>query len=463
MSILNSLSNLFGGREIRADTEPSVIDTATGTISPEFLKLLLDKKMLTKEHVLQIPTVRACIDLISGTISRLPIRLYKRTEDGSEEILDDLRTTYLNSDSGDIMTAKMIWRAIIEDYYLGKGAFIYIEKEYNKVTGLYYVREEDISVLMQSYDPIYKKCTYGILGKQYYPFEFVRLLRNTHDGYQSRSIVQENSLLLAIAYGYLCFEQSSVSKGGLRRGFLSSQKKLDAKAKESLRNSFNQLYSDPDSVVIVLNDSITFKEAASTNQELQLLDNKDACASEIAKLFGIPASILTGSKSKDSNAAEDKKRFVSTCLALMEDIECSLNRDLLLEDEKKDLYFAFDTRELTKESLQERYEAYRIGLESNFLQIDEVRKAENLKPLDIDFVQLKLGSVFYNPKTGIVYTPNTNAAMDLTEGAAMNLGDALQGGGTGQNRSRKVNLPDGSTKDLNEGGGEEGNESGIKS
>ena len=91
-----------------------------------------------------------------------------------------------------------------------------------------------------------------------------------------------------------------------------------------------------------------------------------------------------------------------------------------------------------------------------------MRGFENLKPLDIDFVQLKLGSVFYNPKTGIVYTPNTNAAMDLTEGATMNLGDALQGGGIGQNKSRKINLPGGGTKDLNEEGGE-GDESGTKS
>lgn len=453
--------NLFGGHEIRADTTDAMIDA--GSIENGLLKLLTDPQAMTKEKALQIPTVRACIDLISGTIYRLPIRLYKKTADGAEEVLGDVRTRLLNADTRDIMTAKMLWRAIIEDYFLGKGAFIYIDKEYNTVNGLYYVKEEDISLLMQSYDPIYKKCTYGILGKSYQPFEFVRMLRNTHDGYVSRSIIQENSLLLAVAYGYLVFERSLVSRGGVKRGVLKSQKKLTEQALQALRAAFNAIYSDPDSGVMVLNDSIDFKETSSSNQELQLLDNKDFCAAEIAKLFGIPSSILSGAKSKDSNAAEDKKRFIATCLAIMEDIECSLNSALLLEDEKEDYYFAFDTRELTKESLQERYEAYRIGLESNFLQIDEVRRAENLKPLDIEFVQLKLGSVFYNPKTGVVYTPNTNAAMDLTQGATMNLGDALQGGGTGQNRSRKINLPDGGTKELNGEGGDTGNESGIES
>ena len=439
--------------EIRADTNAGqMIDQ--NSVDSGFLKLLVGLDHISKEKVLQIPTVRACLDLISGTISRLPIRLYRKTKDGSEEILDDPRTKYLNFDTGDIMTAKMFWRALIEDYFLGKGAFIYIDKNLNRVEGLYYVKEEDISVMMKSVDPIKKDCTYQIMGKPYRPFEFIRLLKNTHDGYVSKSLIEENSLLFAILYGYLVFERNTVARGGLKRGFLKSARKLTADALAALRTAFNSVYNDPDSGVVVLNDSMDFKEASSTNQELQLNDNKDYGASEIAKLFGIPASILTGSKSRDSNAAEDKKRFVSSCLALMEDIECSLNRDLLLEDEKEKMYFAFDTRELTKESIQERYEAYKLGLESNFLQIDEVRKAENLEPLNIDFIQLKLGTVFYNAKTGVVYTPNTNAAMDLNDGATMNLSDALQGGGVGQNRSRKINLPGGGTQDLAKEGGE---------
>lgn len=456
------ISNILRRKpEIRADTGGMITNEA---ISTDLLKLIVSPSQMTKEKALQIPTVRACIDLIAGTISRLPIRLYRTNAAGDpEEIEDDARVRFLNKDPGDIMTAKMFWRAALEDYYLGKGAFIYIDKELNEIKGLYYVKEEDISVQLQSIDPIFKNCTYQIMGKTYWPFEFVRLLKNTHDGYKSKSLIEENSLLLATAYGYFCFEQSTVSRGGMKRGFLKSVKRLEKNALDTLREGFNRIYNDPDSTVLVLNDSLEFKEASATNQEIQLNDNKDACAAEIAKLFGVPYAMLSGAKSKDANAVEDKKRFVSTCLALMEDIQCSLNKDLLLEDEKKDYYFAFDTGELTKESIKERYEAYKIALDGNFLQIDEIRKAENLKPLGIEFVQLKLGSVFYNPNTGVVYTPNTNAAMDLSEGATMNLSDALQGGGTGQNRSAKINLPDGSTKKIGGGGDENADDGGTQS
>ena len=53
--------------EIRADTalEPEIA-------SDPLLRALIGKDTVTKEMALQIPTVQACITLISNTISRLP-------------------------------------------------------------------------------------------------------------------------------------------------------------------------------------------------------------------------------------------------------------------------------------------------------------------------------------------------------------------------------------------------------
>ena len=112
----------------------------------------------------------------------------------------------------------------------------------------------------------------------------------------------------------------------------------------------------------------------------------------------------------------DMNQFIRACVAVMTDIECSLNRDLLMESEKGHYYWSFDTKELTRGSIKERYEAYKIGLEKNFLQIDEVRQKEDMEPLGIDWLQLNLNTVFYNPETKEIYTPNTNASMNLENG-----------------------------------------------
>lgn len=58
--------------------------------------------------------------------------------------------------------------------------------------------------------------------------------------------------------------------------------------------------------------------------------------------------------------------------------------------------------------------AYRTALEANFMQPDEVRFAEDMEPLGLNFIKLGLQDVLYDPKTGAIYTPNTDKTGSLT-------------------------------------------------
>lgn len=42
-----------------------------------------------------------------------------------------------------------------------------------------------------------------------------------------------------------------------------------------------------------------------------------------------------------------------------------------------------------------------------------MRERENMEPLGLDFVKLGLQDVLYDPKTKVVYTPNTNKSNKL--------------------------------------------------
>ena len=84
-------------------------------------------------------------------------------------------------------------------------------------------------------------------------------------------------------------------------------------------------------------------------------------------------------------------------------------RDLLLEKEKKNLFFEFDVKEIIKANIKERYEAYKLAKESSFMTINEIRKAENMEYIEgLDVVNVGLGAVLYDTNTHQYYTPNTN-------------------------------------------------------
>ena len=261
---------------------------------------------------------------------------------------------------------------------------------------------------MKNTDPIFKDYDILVQGKSYRPYQFFKILRKTKDGMTSRSVMDDNQLIIGVSYSELTYEQSLVQKGGNKKGFLKSPKKLTRDAMDALKAAFRRLYSNAEETVVVLNEGMEFQESSNTSVEMQLNENKKTNSAEICKLFGIPDGMISGNPTE-----KDIDCFIRTCTIVMSDIECSLDRDLLLESEKETYYWSFDTKELTRGNIKERYEAYKIGLEKNFLQIDEVREKEDLEPIGFKWITLGLDSVLLNPETGQVYTPNTNAVQNM--------------------------------------------------
>lgn len=375
------------------------------------LKALIGSTEMDKGKALEIPSVRASINHIANVVSSLPIKLYESKDGKVIEVSDDKRLKLLNDDTKDTMTSTQFWRAIVEDYFLGKGGYAYLNKQRNEIISIHYVNEKEIEI-KKNKDPIFKEYQIEIDHKPYYPFEFLKFIRNTKDGMSGSSIINENKIILAVAYYSLKFENNLVQKGGNKKGFLKSSKKLSDEAMEKLKIAWKSLYENNSENMMVLNDGIDFQETSATSVEMQLNENKVTNSTELSMLFGIPNSILRGNGNEN-----DDKNFIKYCITpILNDFECSLDRDLLLEKEKGKRYFAFDTKELTRGSIKERYEAYKTAIESNFMQIDEVRAKEDLEELGLDFVRLKLGDVLYNPKTKEVYTPNTNQTANIEGG-----------------------------------------------
>jgi len=376
--------------------------------SDSLLRALISGTDVDKTILLQIPAVRGCLEKIAGTVCRLPIKLYRKVDGKVEEITEDARLRLLNKETGDTLNADEFWRAMLEDYYLGRGAYAYIRKNgIGEYEGLHYVEEEKVSVL-KNYDPMLKSYSIMVMGKTYHPFEFLKLHRRTKDGAEGIPLWQDNPLIFSVAYNSFVFEEKLVKKGGNKRGFIEAEDRLDKGAIESIKRAWNNLYSNNTDNVVVLNKGAKFKESSNTSVEMQLNENKESNAKDICGMFGFSSRILYGEATE-----EDRKEYINAVMSLLNVIETALDKDLLTEREKESFYFAFDTKELTRGSLKERYEAYALGLTNNFLQIDEVRAKEDMEPLGFKWVRIGLNDVLLDVEKGIVYTPNMNAVADL--------------------------------------------------
>lgn len=412
MGFLNSVREfLFGTvEEVRAEDLAKREITTKG----QLLTALVDDTVITKERALQIPTVKAALNLIKGTVRETPLKLYERGEDGQiTEVKGDIRTRLLNDDTGDTLSATQMWDALIEDYFLLGGGYAYINKRGSSVKSLHYVENEEVAVIHNN-EAIFKDYDILVRAKRYFPFQFLKILRDTKNGAEGTGLINENSLILQVAYNALKFENNLVATGGNKKGFIKSTKKLAQEAIDTLKKAWRNLYSSSSENIVVLNEGLEFQESSNTSVEMQLNENKKVNKEEIAEIFNIPLGMLAGT-GVSAASEDDKKKFADFCvIPFLEVIKNAVNRDLLFEEEKGTLFFDFDTKEIKKGSILERFQAYEIAVKNNFMFTDDVRRIENLPASGLDFVNLNLGSVLYNTESGKCFVPNTGETVDLS-------------------------------------------------
>lgn len=372
---------------------------------------IFNDEYIDRYKALEIPAFSSCANKISDTIAGLHLKLYRERNGKVEEVKNDNRLFLLNDETCDTLNSFQFKKALVMDYLLGKGGYAYIKRDGLRITGLYYVDDNNIS-FMSNNDPIFKSYKILVNAKGYYDYEFIKILRNTKNGYLGVSLIDEHQESLKTIFTTLKFEKSLVSTGGHKKGFLESDKKLTKEAVETLKQAWKRLYGDNDEKVVVLNDGVKFKEAGNTSVEMQLNEKKQSNSDDVCKMFGVTPSFINGNLTE-----EDEKANMKYCFnPILTNIETALNSSLLLENEKGSYFFEFDTTELTKSDIDKRFRSYKTAIESGFMTIDEVRYKENLEEIGFPYLKLSLADGLYIPEQNQIYVLNTGTTISLKGG-----------------------------------------------
>ena len=422
MGILQRLFN----REQRAyiDIESGEVnreaDSENDSAAAALLSVIVGTADITPDTAMEIPAFSQSVEFIAKTISMLPVKLYREIpgEEETAEITGDPRLRLLNDETGGLMSSMEAKQAQIRDMLTRGAGYMYIRREHSRPVSLHYVSNRDVSVIKNS-DPIFRDDDILVGAHRYHPWDFIILTRNSVDGVEGKSIAEEHRTLLSAMYGALKYEKVISGTGGNKKGFLQSERKLSRKALDELRQRWEDLYANNSNNMLVLNDGLKYAPSASTSVEMQMNQNKQTNTALITQMFGLSPKVISG----ECTTEEYMSAIRTGVLPIVEQYQAALNRSMLLESEKSSMYFELDTTELLKGDTLSRYQAYAIGLQNNFLQIDEVRYAENKPKLGFNYIKLGLQDVLLNPETGEIYTPNTGQAANMEKRRPLSGGD----------------------------------------
>ena len=308
----------------------------------------------------------------------------------------------LNGDTGNTLDGFQTKKAMVEDYLLGKGGYCYIQRDrQNNVTALKYIPDIDVTVWSNS-DPMNRFIQFYVGANKIYPWNMIKLLRNTKDGASGKGLTEEISKTLETAYSTLVYQLGLVKTGGNKKGFLQAERRLGQDEIDKLKDAWKRLYTNNTDNVMVLNNGIKFKESSNSSVEMQLNESKNTLHDEINGVFHIHS---------DFNLT-----FKEAIYPIVKAFETAINSTLLLEKEKKNFFFEFDTKEIVKASIKERFDAYKVAKDTGLMTINELRRMENLNYVEgMDVINVGLGAVLYDINSGTYYTPNTGQVTGVNE------------------------------------------------
>ncbi|MCA1939353.1 MAG: phage portal protein [Caenispirillum bisanense] len=338
---------------------------------------------VSPDSALKSSTVFACCKVISESVAQLPLHLFRRQGEVKERA-GDHRLYGVLHDAANPWTTATEFRGEMTLALLKHGhAFAFKNVVDGQVAELIQIANSAVGV---ERDPLTQEPTYRVTladgtTRTYTRAEIfhLRALGGLAPVQQAREAI---GLDLALS------EHASrlFANGARPSGVLEYGKTLGAEVVKRLRASFNDSHAGGanSGKTLVLEDGMTFKPLQFNSVDLQFLEMRRHQVAEISRAFRIPLHLVNELERATHNNAESMGRqFLSLCLLpWLEAWEQGIKLQLLSDADRATHYAEFQTDDLARADLAQRFEAYAKAVQFGLLSPNEVRAAENRAPYE---------------------------------------------------------------------------------
>lgn len=376
------------------------ISTESTANEPFSLDGLFSTTAITEEKIMKIPTVKACVELISGTIAQMPVYLYKENADGSIEKVNDKRLKLINHEANDFLNGASLKKNMVKDYVLHGASYVSIVEAGNTILELHPLPARSIVVnkkVANGYRTVGAEIVlstseggaYNTVSRKpvvFKPYELMIALQETHDGLTSKGVLVHGQEIFKQALAEMEYTQNLYDRGALPLGLLKTEGRMTENQVNSLRDAWRNLYGGVknSAKTVVLQEGMDYQALSMNPNEIQMNDTKALTNTEICKLFGVPESMISTAANKYGSIEQNQLHFLKHALApIVTAIEAAMDRAMLLESEKDNGYFfRFDTSEIVRTTEKERVDSVVAGLQGGLFTINEARAKFDLPAID---------------------------------------------------------------------------------
>lgn len=312
-----------------------------------------------EKDILSQASAFAAVRLVSSTVAQVPLRLYRRRDDGFKEQVTDHWAVGLLTDPNPLHTNFRL-RKIWQTHILTRGLSVNLKLgPPEKPTQLLPVHPGRVRI-EQSLDDEYD-LTYWIRAgtgrkQQERPFKgrnLVVFMGESVDGIFGLSPAETNRNVFGLSIATERQGARLFKNGAQFSGMFKYPKWLKDDAHKRLKQDLEDNYQGVDNAfgILVLEDGLDWVKTGLTSQESQFLETRKFQVEEVARIFGVPPHLLWAlDRATFNNIEELGLAFVRYFIQnWWEEVEQTLTQRFLNERERRDgLFFEHDASRLTR-------------------------------------------------------------------------------------------------------------------
>ncbi|EKS4345795.1 phage portal protein [Clostridium botulinum] len=354
----------------------------------EWLGINIEDINVQGKNSLKQATVFGCLRVLSDTVSKLPIKIYKKT-DGIKKVTDHYLGPLLKLRPNPYMSASDFWKCVEVQRNIYGNA--YVALNYNgrgQVTGLYPLDSSKMKIyvddvgLLNSSNKIWYIYTDN-LGQQhkFMPDELLHFKGLTTDGIIGLSVIDQLKHLIQNGKNSEEYINKFFKNGLQVKGLVQYVGDLNSKAEQTFIENFERMSSGLKNAhrIAMLPLGYQFQPISQSLVDAQFLENSQLTIRQIAAMFGVKMHQINDLDSAThTNITEQQKGFyIDTLQSILTMYEQELIYKLFLGTEiRQGYYIKFNVDAILRANLETRYNAYRVAIQSGFKTPNEVRELE---------------------------------------------------------------------------------------
>ena len=350
-------------------------------------------KVVNERTAMQTTAVYSCVRILSEAIASLPVHLYRYTDTGKERVYGHPLYHLLHDEPNPEMTSFVFRETLMSHLLIWGNAYAQIIRDgRGRVLGLYPLLPDKVEVDRDGKGELYyvynrysdENPNFGEYGRVYLaPEDVLHIPGLGFDGLVGYSPIAmaKNAVGMTLAceeYGAGFFENGATPGGVLEHpGVLKDPAKV--------RESWHAVYGGSKNAgkVAVLEEGMKYQQIGIPPEEAQFLETRKFQVDEIARLYRIPPHMVGDlDKSSFSNIEQQSLEFVKYTLdPWVIRWEQSLQKALLLPQEKREYFVKLNVDGLLRGDYQSRMTGYSVGRQNGWLSANDIREMEDMNPI----------------------------------------------------------------------------------